>query len=333
MIPKTAHFVWIGNSLDWPYLYALASAYETGGFDQVILHHTDELQGEAITVFKKCYSSIIFKLTCTNTLFQEVGDRGNALIELYNQLPEYSSKTDLIRLVVLYIYGGVYIDLDTLTLKPFESYLDTCEGFFGMELGGIGEGFLETRPGARIAYNAHHTKKSRKSKTALLKLFKYFCAKKSNGWKFFFRYQKYYLHNVNNAVLGAIAGAEWVNHLINTALSMPLSQSTRRLELGPKLLQREMMNCQSKKIKIFSPEIFYVLPALISQHWFKKNDMGQFENIIKNSHIIHWYASWIKKSTLEKLNPDEVISQADTIPYCHLVKPYALKLKRITSTY
>jgi mannosyltransferase OCH1-like enzyme len=66
---------------------------------------------------------------------------------------ELAGRADLIRLLVLYKYGGIYIDADTVILKPakFAAFLErnTAPAFFGWEelseakrkkLGDLGEG-------------------------------------------------------------------------------------------------------------------------------------------------------------------------------------------------
>src|SRR5580692_5089461 len=47
-IPARVHFCWIGPHLSWAYAFALLSAAAQAGMDEVVLHHTDELEEGAV---------------------------------------------------------------------------------------------------------------------------------------------------------------------------------------------------------------------------------------------------------------------------------------------
>lgn len=48
-------------------------------------------------------------------------------IEMYNSLPYGIMKSDAWRIAVIYIYGGVYADIDTVCLKPIDDWTDDCD--------------------------------------------------------------------------------------------------------------------------------------------------------------------------------------------------------------
>ena len=45
----------------------------------------------------------------------------------------YNQKSDIIRLELLYRYGGVYVDTDILSIKNISNLLDNCDVFFIQE--------------------------------------------------------------------------------------------------------------------------------------------------------------------------------------------------------
>ena len=53
-----------------------------------------------------------------------------AMLDLYSSMPLGVMKADLWRYAVLYEFGGVYSDIDTVCLEPIEAWLDvaTCAG-------------------------------------------------------------------------------------------------------------------------------------------------------------------------------------------------------------
>lgn len=326
MIPKVAHFIWIGESLDWPYLYSLASAYDVGEFNKVILHHTDKLDDEPVLIFKKCYPYVVFNQLQVDELFLKVDGKGNALLELYDKLLTCSAKSNLIRFALLYVYGGVYLDLDTITLKPFDSSFYNTKGFFGKELGA-----------SWIEYDSYENKRPQKVKIALLEFFRFCCAKIPHGWKLFLRFKMCYFENANNAVLGAVPGAAWLDHLLNISLMMPVSKAVKRHQLGPRLLHRESAVFADKNIKSCGSDLFYAFPPLIAQHWFRRTDVNQFKLALGSSFIAHWYSNNLRKRIykrrlLKTLDPEEIINYADTIPFCNLVSPYAKKFQMKITT-
>jgi len=88
--------------------------------------------------FKICFDKT--KTFCENhniehTLWTESGIK--ALLQkypiyenLYNTLPQYIMKCDLARLVILYEYGGLYLDLDLYPVKSLEDYFQNRHDLF-----------------------------------------------------------------------------------------------------------------------------------------------------------------------------------------------------------
>jgi mannosyltransferase OCH1-like enzyme len=58
---------------------------------------------------------------------------GNEWYTIYNSYKLNVMRADLWRYMCLYIYGGLYCDLDTLCKKPIESWLDLNTGFMFSE--------------------------------------------------------------------------------------------------------------------------------------------------------------------------------------------------------
>ena len=45
------------------------------------------------------------------------------LNEIYNDLPKMIQKIDFCKYVILYNYGGIYVDIDTISEKPIDKFL------------------------------------------------------------------------------------------------------------------------------------------------------------------------------------------------------------------
>lgn len=100
-IPKIIHQVWIQGQDQLPVLY-----------------HTWQKS------FKKINPSYDYKLwddiSIKNLLKKHFPD----LLQIYNNLPYVVQKADLARYAILYIYGGVYCDMDSECLKPFDKLIN-----------------------------------------------------------------------------------------------------------------------------------------------------------------------------------------------------------------
>lgn len=64
-----------------------------------------------------------------NFVFQYFPD----LMEIYNEFPENVQRWDTVRCLILYIQGGVYVDVDTECLKPIDQLLENKSCCFGEE--------------------------------------------------------------------------------------------------------------------------------------------------------------------------------------------------------
>ena len=60
----------------------------------------------------------------------------NKIINTINNMPRYCHKSDLLRYCLLYIYGGVYIDVDLQPLVSFKEMIPENVSFFSSIGGG-----------------------------------------------------------------------------------------------------------------------------------------------------------------------------------------------------
>jgi len=98
MIPKLFHFIWLGSDLP-----ELTKNY-INSFER---HNPD-------------YSIHIWNEKNT----KEILEIHPQLLELYNKSKLFCQKADILRLIILYEFGGFYIDADVDCLKSFDTLLD-----------------------------------------------------------------------------------------------------------------------------------------------------------------------------------------------------------------
>ena len=131
-IPNTAHFVWFGESLPLVYILGIKSALINGGFDSVILHLDQELSDdEAIRQYLVSHSRFEIRLIDADYFTHA----GNAILEMYQGLTDRRARSNVLRLVILAKWGGVYLDTDVVVLKDFSRHRE--DSFFTVTNGTV----------------------------------------------------------------------------------------------------------------------------------------------------------------------------------------------------
>jgi mannosyltransferase OCH1-like enzyme len=134
-IPARVHFCWIGPRLPWPYVFAILSAAERSGLPDVILHHTDALESgaelSALTGSAGITLHHIDPIACLTEVGAELGV-GDQLAALFKGLDSPVKRTDILRAAILFQQGGIYLDLDTITVASLVPLLDAAQ-FVGCE--------------------------------------------------------------------------------------------------------------------------------------------------------------------------------------------------------
>lgn len=110
MIPKIIHFVYVGGRpFSFIHFLAIYTAWKVNRPETIYLHHTEEPQGE--------WWRLARPLVTLN--------RVPPVEEIYGNPVQYPAhKADVIRMQMLRHYGGIYLDLDVVSINPFEPLLD-----------------------------------------------------------------------------------------------------------------------------------------------------------------------------------------------------------------
>ncbi|MGB5268361.1 MAG: glycosyltransferase [Polyangiales bacterium] len=279
MIPSIAHFVWYGTKL--PYLHALAirSAATHGGFDAVRLHHTDPL--DPLPHVRELHELANFDLVPLDdrALCDEAS--GPALADLVSALKSPVARSNLVRTALVYRDGGVYLDMDTLTIRPFDEVRATAPGFLGEEhIVFPEEVFASWDP--RVKAMAYF-------KTTVRDGFR----RLPHGYRYFPRIERHYHRAVNGAILGGVPGHPFCAAYLGAMTEVPGDRCNKPHALGTHLLQRVYKGYGGRDLHTFPPPYFYPLPPEISAHWFRiyRNGVDPMEAIEPSTCCVHWYAS------------------------------------------
>jgi len=299
MIPSVAHFVWLGHSLPWMLAVALQAARARGGFDRVILHHTDALDGESL---RTCARQLTAAELCRiepETILANSTARGSELVGLWRRLTTPAARSNVLRLAILALQGGVYLDTDVIAVRPFLPLLDA----------GLFCGSEHIALPAKLSRSRNPLSWAR----AVVRLgVRDVLRRVPNGHRWFRAVEARYPAEVNNAVIGAEPGHPFVASLLDAMLRMPTAWQTVRFALGPHLLGSELERQKPGDVWVHPPGVFYPLPPEISQHWFRVRPTARLDDVLSPRTVaVHWYASVRTRRLLSYVDADYVRRNAD----------------------
>lgn len=289
----------------------MISALRYGGLDQVVLHHTDKLDNNEVVQALRA-EGVVFSHLDPESLLNEVGDAlglGTQLAELYCRISKPAILSDILRAAILYQQGGIYLDVDTLTIASLEPLLRD-EQFIGLE---------------NIVW-PYWVKTARSPlpwvRAIALDLLRKTLRRMPNGWRLFCPLRGLYFKAVNNAIIGGHANAPLFKIYLQNMLSIPNSLQNKLYAIGPDMLQNMIATKQIEHLKIYKPVTFYPLPPEISEHWFRpcKNAQASLKKAIQpQTLIVHWYASVRAKPYASQIKPDYILKNQNNQLYSALV--------------
>ncbi len=313
MIPPVAHFLWFGPELPWVYALALRSAAARGGFERVVLHHEDDLGRSPGFVDLAGRPSVETRRLDPERVAASA-PRGGALVDLLRRLRAPAARANLVRAALLAAEGGVYLDLDTVTVASLAPLRAEASFFCGLERLVFPGELKRSRSPARWS--------AALARTALRDL----CRRAPEGWRHFRRIEPFYPRAANNAVLGAEPGHPLLAELLERMAAMPPALQTVRFALGTHLLQAVVQGAEgtaaARGLRVYEPPVFYPLGPEISEHWFRFTPRPRpDEALLPETRVVHWYASVRTRGVVERIDPAYVRANAHRQLFSALALP------------
>jgi mannosyltransferase OCH1-like enzyme len=311
MIPLTAHFIWIGKEFPFTHYIALKSCALNSGLKKIVFHHSDDLENSLYwQKMKKIKNLETSYINAEKILKPHKTDNGT-LYDLYNEMSSPAAKANILRVAILYLYGGVYLDTDTVTVGKLNDLCQDYSIFFGREK-------------VVFPYNI------KRSFNPAIKTLAYtgtiirdLCRRYNNGWKIFRSIESIYPEAANNAVFGATRGHPFLTKLIKSMINIPQNLKFKRYALGTHLLQEESKHLTYSSSGVLPPEYFYPTGPEISEHWFKTTTTAKAEDLYSSkTKVVHWYASVKTEKIAPFITPFFIKENKDKIPYCQLAYNY-----------
>ncbi len=305
MIPNQAHFVWFGSRFPYAYGLALKSAALNGGFDRVTLHCDLPLHDSPGWRVAREASGVKMAPMEPREILESVPNVGSKLTTLFHRLEAPAARSNMIRIALLFLQGGVYLDTDVLTVRSFGKLLN-ASAFCGEErivlpaaLGRSKNPARYLAAGARLAVRD-------------------LCRRLPLGWRLFRRIEHRYPAVVNNAVLGAEKGSEGMGMLLDRMVRMSQKRQTRRFALGTHLLEDAVAD-HPEAFRVHPASTFFPIGPEISEHWFKKTKAADLEALLyPNTVSVHWYASVRTRRYVNVIDGNWIRDNEATRPFAAL---------------
>lgn len=309
MIPRIGHVIWLGGELPWASGLALHSALVRSGLERVVLHHEPGLRLGYWTDRLRAHPRFELRRLEPERLLARVGRGGGDLAALYADMITPAARANVLRLGILATEGGIYLDADTVTIRPLAPLCDV--GFFcGTEPVAFPAGSVSLRSPLRLG------------RGIMLHGVRAALARVDGGHRRFRAVEPLFHRAANNAVLGASPDHPFTRALVDAALRLPASERRVRFALGTHLLQRVLRDAPDLGVVVHPPEVFYPLGPEISQRWFRSaSDTSLAEYVHPDTRVVHWYASVSVRGVTDHLSADFVRANAASIPFCNLALP------------
>ncbi|PRQ03452.1 Glycosyltransferase sugar-binding region containing DXD motif protein [Enhygromyxa salina] len=311
MIPPSAHFIWFGPRLPWAHALSIRSAALRGGFERVVLHCSDDLSSTPEWAELEALPGFVARRIDASALIRAIGAGGPELAAIYAKLDAPAARANVLRAVILMAEGGVYLDLDTITVRSLDPLRRECGAFCGEERLIWSASVRRTK-----GLSVHALSLARAGVRELNR-------RLPRGWRYFRSIEALYPAAANNAVVGAEPGHPFVRRLLDNMIAVPEDRQLVRFALGTVLLQDTIEDQREPDLRVLPPRYFYPLGPEISHHWFReRRSLPALDEVLSpDTLVVHWYASVRTKKIVPRIDPDYVRAHADRQLFSALALP------------
>jgi hypothetical protein len=318
MIPKVAHFIWYGGSFPWLNALALQSAHDHGALERIVLHFDGRIDGAVLDHLGAAMPRLELRAIDSARSFAAVdaegGSLGPRLSALYSELQAPAARANVLRAAILCGEGGVYLDIDTVTIAPLTPLL--------------GKAFCGSEPIAFPEYVMRSKRPDVWARALALHGARLVLRELPRGYRAFRKLEGLYARAANNAVLGAPPQHPFVRALLQGMVDTPASRRLVRFALGTHLLQRTVASYRGGDFVVHPPALFYPLGPEISRHWFRVEHGArtvELSDVLDpQTVVVHWYASVRNRAIVDQMNPAFVRAHASR----QLLSALALRVPR-----
>jgi len=320
-IPSRAHFVWLGPRLSALAYLSVRAALDRAGLDEVTLHFDTpaladtpplrDLAGRsgfsAAPLDVRAFAAL--DAGTPGGLSPATWERLVALDALGGMTP--AIRSDLHRLELLWLFGGIYLDTDAVALADLRPLLGDAM-FCGTEQicfpmvvkGGFNplrwaQGGLLTGLRQIVVSGARHPSRPFQTIAPL------------------------YFHEPMGAVCGAAPRHPLVRALIERAASLPDREARRPNRIGPWLFQEVIGDGRGHDVRLHAPHAFYPFPPEISIDYMRPDPEGALgDRPFPETVVAHLWDSVMKAKLGHAVGADDLRAMRHHTLVGRMVEPY-----------
>jgi len=307
LIPDLIHFVWLGHNLPLFGRFAVASARRHNPGTKIWFWHSHAFDYDTNFMHVIRNEDVIPKRLEISELFTDrcwvdCGLDLKTLEVMLLEAGDFVARSNIARALILYRYGGIYLDVDTLVVQSFDS-LRQHWAFMGRE--------HIVWPGFQVNSDSLYEQIVGPVCSAV----RLFCARIPHGYLIFQILNRFYYKEANSAVWGALPKHPIIHYVLGYTCNVRESEWSTPHRLGTHVLQRAVRDYVQyhSDLNLLSPEAFYPLGPVISRHYFHRytNLVRICDHVLSPStYVLHWYAS---ANNLNSIDEQELRSLKDTI--------------------
>jgi mannosyltransferase OCH1-like enzyme len=122
ILPKIIHFIWIGAQIPVKYVDTIINCKKINAdYDVYCWIDNNSVSKETQT---RLIENGLQIFNIYDILNQEYTELDKYVLNLLSIFDNYGYKADIIRLYVVYKYGGIYSDIDSIWIKPLDNNFD-----------------------------------------------------------------------------------------------------------------------------------------------------------------------------------------------------------------
>lgn len=285
-IPNQFHFIWDDNSLPYTVALAIRSTARNAQPERIYLYKAPDLDGvpnfERLRREIPCLQPVNIDLP--GWLEQAGLACAQELLDAYAFLRQrnyYSAVADLLRAIILYLNGGIYLDTDVLTLREMGG-LRQHQAFLAEEHILVSSAIWKRHSRWRYLWSVPLT------------LARDLCSRFAVGVRLFQGISGLYTRVVHNATMGCRPGHPLMRDILFRIAERYPERPRRYSLLGPDTIQDLISENRYDDLLILPPRCFSPLgPTMTSQYFHLRRSPKTLERlehwIVKpDTYAVHW---------------------------------------------
>jgi mannosyltransferase OCH1-like enzyme len=122
-LPKILHFIWIGNLIHQKYIDTVVNCKKINETFETVLWVDHTSVNEEVVAYLE-QNNVVVRNIYDYLAIENMLDMGKLVQDYLLKNNNFGFQADVIRLYVLYVFGGIYSDIDSVWINPLDDNFD-----------------------------------------------------------------------------------------------------------------------------------------------------------------------------------------------------------------